>query len=239
MTTATVAGPITPPPKPRPRVDAACALMAADRTPWHMVLYGLTWDDYQRLLAARVAADRRGLRITYDRGTAEIMTVGHRHERWKSFLARLIETAALGFRIPLTGSGAKTLKRPDLDRGMEPDVCYYVRDAKKYAEVRDFDPTTDPPPDLAIEVEDSRTLGDRIDVLGALGVAEVWRYDGDRLRILTRAPAGTYTEVPASLVFPRLTADLLDGYLARIGTTDDTTLCLELLDWARGAAPPA
>jgi len=238
MTTAT----LTPPPKPRtpsPRVEAACALMATDWSPWHMVLYGLTWDDYERLLAARTAADRRAMFITYDQGAAEIMTVGNRHERLKKLLARLVETASMGFRVPLAGSGGTTLKQPDLGRGMEPDECFYVRDALKYSAARDLDLTQDAPPDLAIEIEATRVLGDRLDILSALGVAEVWRYDGDRLRILVRAADGTYAERPAGLAFPLLTADLLTGYLARVGTTDDTTLCLELLDWARQAAPSA
>ena len=76
MTTAT-AGPKSGRPDPTsPAVAAACELMATDWSPWHLVLYGLTWGDYERLLAAREAAGRKRLRITYDRGAAEIMTPG-------------------------------------------------------------------------------------------------------------------------------------------------------------------
>lgn len=258
MTTAIA--PTTPPSRPRapsPRVEAACALMASDWSPWHMILYGLTWDDYQHLLAARAATGRRRLRVTYDRGAAEVMTpgggeagdatpggtaamtVGNRHERWKKLLARLLETAALGLRVPLVGSGNVTLGRADLDRGLEPDECYYIQNAGRVTTIRELDLTTDPPPDLVIEVEASRTVVDRLDLLSALGVPEVWRYDGDRLRFFARSPAGSYAEVSASLAVPLLTPGLLGSYLARAGTTDDTTLCLELLDWARQAAPPS
>jgi Uma2 family endonuclease len=236
--------------------------MTTDWSPWHMVLYGLAWADYERLLAAREAAGRKRLRITYDRGTAEIMTpgggppsptaartnsgregapimtVGNRHERWKKLIARLIEAAALGFRTPLVASGNLTLNRPGLDRGLEPDECYYVRNAARVAAVRELDFRTDPVPDLVVEVEVSRTVLDRLDLYAALGIEEVWRYDGTRFRFLVRSETGGYTETAASLAFPLLTAAGLGGYLARAGTTDDTALCLELMEWARQAASP-
>lgn len=248
------------PDTPSPGVTAACELMATDWSPWHIVLYGLTWADYERLLAAREAAGRRRVRITYDRGVAEIMTpgggpfradvpshpehgvaaamtVGNRHERWKKLIARLLEAAALGFRMPLVACGNITLNRADIDRGLEPDECYYVRNAGRVAAVRELDFRTDPPPDLVVEIEVSRTVLDRLDLYAALGVPEVWRYDGERVRFLLRSEAGVYAEAPASVAFPRLTAAQLGGYLARAGTVDDTTLCLELLEWARQAPP--
>lgn len=260
MTTA-VAEPEAPP-AARRGVDAVCELFETDWSPWHVVLYGLTWDDYERLLAARAEAGRRRVRITYDRGMAEIytpgggspraragagpgeagMTVGNRHERWKKLLARLLETASLGFRTPLVGCGNVTLSRADLDRGLEPDECYYVREAGRMAAVRELNLATDPPPDLVVEVEVSRTVADRLPLYAALRVPEVWRYDGDRLQFLLRADDGTYIPAAASAALPRLTAAVLGGYLARAGTADDTTLCLELLDWVRSlppAAPPA
>jgi Uma2 family endonuclease len=262
MTTAT-AEPMKgrPPDTPSPGVTAACELMATDWSPWHIVLYGLTWADYERLLAARDAAGRRRLRITYDRGTAEIMTpgvipdrtgnptittpggatamtVGNRHERWKKLIARLLEAAALGFRLPLVACGNVTLNRGDLDRGLEPDECYYVRNAARVAEVRELDFRTDPPPDLVVEVEVSRTVLDRLDLYAALGIPEVWRYDGERVRFLVRSAAGVYEEVATGPAFPTLTPALLGEYLARAGTVDDTALCLELMEWARRTAQP-
>lgn len=239
-----------------PGVDAVCGLFETDWSPWHVVLYGLTWADYDRLLDARAAAGRKRVKIVYDRGMAEIytpgggaprpdpadpegaaVTVGNRHERWKTLLARLLEAAALGFRAPLVGCGNVTLSRADLDRGLEPDECYYTRHAAAARAVRELDLRTDPPPDLVVEIEASRTVADRLDLCDSLGVPEVWLYDGDRLRILLRAAGGGYAEAPAGLAFPRLTADLLGGYLARAGTDDDTALCLELFEWVR-ALPP-
>jgi Uma2 family endonuclease len=250
------------PDAPSRGVAAACELMATDWSPWHIVLYGLTWADYERLLAARAAAGRKRVRITYDRGAAEIwtpggrsfrprgqvdldaggtaaMTVGTRHERWKKLIARLIEAAALGFRVPVVACGNVTLGRADLDRGFEPDECYYVRNAARVEAIRELDLRSDPPPDLAVEIEVSRNILDRLDLYGSLGIPEVWRYDGESLRFLTRTADGSYADTPASLAFPQLTAAILGDYLTRAGTVDDTSLCLELMEWARQIAPSA
>lgn len=257
MTTATA----EPPARAgrNPGVDAVCGLFESDWSPWQVVLYGLTWADYDRLLDARAAAGRKRVKIIYDRGMAEIytpgggsprpdpatpseepvVTVGNRHERWNKLLARLLEAAALGFRAPLVGCGNVTLSRADLDRGLEPDECYHARHAAAVRGVRELDLRTDPPPDLVVEIVSTRTVADRLELYAALGVPEVWRYDGDRLRILLRAADGAYVDAPAGLAFPRLTADLLGGYLARAGTVDDTSLCLELLEWARTPPPAA
>ncbi len=239
-----------------PAVTAACDLMESDWSPWHMVLYGLTWDDYERLLEAREAAGRKRLRITYDRGTAElytpggdsvlvedqfattdlngdpVMSIGNRHERWKKLIARLFEAAAMGFRTAVVACGNLTLSRADLDRALEPDECYYVQNAATVSDVRELDFATDPPPDLFIEIEVSRTVMDRLELCGKMKIPEVWRYDGATFRILVRS-GNTYIEALTSLAFPKLTANVLSGYLARQGSVDDTTLCNEILEWAR------
>jgi hypothetical protein len=77
MSTATIDEPCvsSPPRNSYSALDAACELMASDWSPWHLVLSGLTWPDYRRLLDARESAGRRAVRITYARGEAEIMTV--------------------------------------------------------------------------------------------------------------------------------------------------------------------
>ena len=229
-----------------PAVAAACDLMESDWSPWHMVLHGGTWRDYVRMMDARTAAGRDRLRITFDRGTAELhspghdselggdsVSIGNRHERWKKMIARLIEAAAMGFRLPVVACGNLTLDRADLDRGLEPDECYYVQNAARVRSVRELDFATDPPPDLFVEIEVSRTVIDRLELCAALGIPEVWRFDGTTLRFFL-LEGTTFIESKTSLAFPALTSDTLGGLLARIGGEDDTTLCNEIFEWARG-----
>src|SRR2546421_12578758 len=51
---------------------------------------------------------------------------------------------------------------------------------------------TDPPPDLAIEVDVSHSSLDRLGIYAALGVPEVWRLDDDRLSFYVLGGQQTY-----------------------------------------------
>src|SRR5439155_22415191 len=85
-------------------------------------------------------------------------------------------------------SGQLTHKRKDLERGFEPDECYYIQNWRKVAGLREIDFSTDPPPDLTIEVEASRSLLGRLPILAAFQIPEVWRYDGEHLTVLLLQP---------------------------------------------------
>jgi Uma2 family endonuclease len=140
---------------------------------------------------------------------------------------------ALGWRTPLIGVGNVTIHRATVRKGLEPDVCFYVQHAAQVRGVfgRDLDFATDPPPDLAVEVVMTAEMVGKLPVYAALGVPEVWRWDGQALTFL-HLTAGDYAARPASLAFPGLTPDDLARYLRRAGTVDETTLCREALAWA-------
>ncbi|MEM7769647.1 MAG: Uma2 family endonuclease [Cyanobacteria bacterium P01_E01_bin.6] len=67
----------------------------------------------------------------------------------------------------------------------------------------EIDLTTDPPPDLAIEVDNTSSSMNRMDIYAALGVPEVWCYDGERLTIY-RLDNECYRSQEASEVLPLL-----------------------------------
>jgi Uma2 family endonuclease len=209
-----------------------------------MVLTGITWAMYERLLVERDRI-RPGVRLTYDRGRLEIMTVSRIHERWKGVLARLLEMLTLELRIPLVCGGSLTIRREDLARGLEPDECYYIQNALKMVEMRELDFTVDPPFDLVIEVEQSRTIGTRLPVLDELGVREVWLYNGKTLRMLHRQPEGGYHEATTSVALPQLLPADWERFMSRMGELNDTAIVQEFVDWVRKtlisktALPPA
>lgn len=166
-----------------------------------LLLTGVSWDDYERLLIWR-DENRRGVRLTYDRGSLEIMVVGNPHERFRKVLALLVEgwlSETGGQYVP---SGQLTHKRADLERGFEPDECYYIQNWQKAAGVGAIDFATDPPPDLMLEVEVSRSVLGRLPVIADFKVPEVWRYDGEKVTILLRGADGEYHEAAASLAVP-------------------------------------
>jgi len=63
----------------------------------------------------------------------------------------------------------------------------------------------DPPPDLTIEVDVKHSSLNRMSIFSAVGILEVWRYDGEKLTIyLLRGDK--YQESETSSVLPLVTA---------------------------------
>ena len=77
-----------------------------------------------------------------------------------------------------------------LARGLAPDECYYIANAPQVAGRDHIDLRTDPPPDLAIEVDVTSSSLNRMGIYAALAVPEVWRLDGPALTFHVPGPGG-------------------------------------------------
>ena len=135
---------------------------------------------------------------------------------------------------PLKGLGETTWKRSEIQRGIEADQSYYFSPEKLTAarsrgasDVASF-----PNPDLAIEVDLSPSLIDRPSIYAALGVAEVWRFDGETLTIERLGPDGRYEEVAAS-TFLGVRPDEVARWLVAEDTTDEIAWLERLSAWLR------
>lgn len=157
----------------------------------HVVLRGMAWQDYEAMLALR--GDRAGVRMYYLDGEIEIMSPAKTHEGRKTALARLLEMWALETDVDLNGFGSWTLKSEVREAGAEPDECYIVGPADKSA------------PDLAIEVEWSRTTGlAKQEIYRRLGVRELWTLKSDGRLVVRVLEKGQWVERPKSKLFPSL-----------------------------------
>jgi Uma2 family endonuclease len=96
-----------------------------------------------------------------------------------------------------------------------------------------FDPTIDPPPDLAIEVDITRRSVARQPIYAALGVPELWRFDGKKLSVLTLQSDGRYHVQAASLSFPFLPMAELEKFTARLRVENDTAVMRSFQQWVR------
>ena len=191
---------------------------------------GVDWEFYQFLLNRY--RDRRVF-VTYDRGNLEIMSPSRKQERFKKFLARLIEALTEELNIPVSSGGSETFRRADLDRGLEPDECYWIAHEAQALGEKDTDLPQDPPPDLVIEIEISRRLLDRQSIYAALGVPELWRYDGTTFTVLRLEKDGHYAAVDRSPSFPMLPLDEVRQLLTRRATEAETALIREFRSWVR------
>lgn len=208
-----------------------------------MALPGVDWKGY--LAIGRVLADRPGLRLTYDRGVLEIMTISSEHDRIKHLLRRLLEAWTEERDMTLAGYGSMTFKRRKLLRGLEPDECFWIANEPKIRGRDDIDLRVDPPPDLVLEIDVSRSSLNRMSIYGAMGVPEVWRYTKGTLVFRVRQSDGRYADAPASLAVPPLTPADLTPFLAMRGATEENALVRQFRAWIRqrlpagGTAPPA
>jgi Uma2 family endonuclease len=194
------------------------------------VLRDIDWSGY-RSIADSVGESH--VRLTYDRGNLELMTLSHGHERWSGLLGRLIEALTEEFDMPCQSGGSTTLNREDLERGLEPDRCYYLEHGSAVRDKDEIDLTVDPPPDLAIEVDISRSSLSRMNIYASLGVPEVWRFDGETLCVFRLDSKARYVESEESPHFPMLPLAEVQAFLLRRNSMDETRLVKAFRAWVR------
>jgi len=196
----------------------------------HIVLENMTWDFYSRLL------DQIGdqhLFVTYDRGRLEIMSPSRKHDKNGRMLAFIVPFIAERLGLEVDGSGSTTFRREDLERGLEPDECFYVANEPAVRGKEEIDLSIDPPPDLVIEVEISRRLLDRQGIYAAMGVPELWCFDGERLRILTLDQSRHYSDATRSACFSGIQAEELVKIVKLGWTMGQVQWLKEVRAWAQ------
>ncbi len=194
------------------------------------LLDDISFESYEKLLDA---LGERHIPHTYADGVLEFMTLTHEHEWLKKVLGRLIETASLALRVRIKSSGSMTLRRQLKRRGLEPDESYYVANEQLVRHRRRLDLRKDPPPDLAVEVDVTHKVLDRLEAYSKLGVAEVWRYDKSGLRFYRLLPSGDYRSSKTSVAFPQLTSADLNRFLGRLEDTDENAMIWEFSEWLK------
>lgn len=194
-----------------------------------LVIPAVSWVEY---LGFSALLDERHVRVSYDRGELELMTLSFGHEGASRLLNRAVEILSEELEWPLAQGGSTTLRREDVDRGLEPDECYWIAHEPAVRGKPAIDLNVDPPPDLAIEVDISRSSIDRQSIYAALGVPELWRFDGDRVQFLALVRS-VYEPRPTSLAFPSLTADEFNQRLAESATIDTTRWARDFRRWVR------
>jgi Uma2 family endonuclease len=196
-----------------------------------VVLSCVSWETYERLLTDD--EERRVPRMTYDQGVLELVTPSTPHEEDALVFAHLVFIVAANLGIPIRSVGSTTFRRQDLERGFEPDASFYVQNEKRIRGQRDVDLTVDPPPDVVLEMEMSRSALDKLPLFASMGIPEVWRCDGQRVTILI-LEQDRYRESATSLAFPVLSSDILARFLAESRTALSPDWFQAVSDWARG-----
>ncbi|NER21407.1 MAG: Uma2 family endonuclease [Symploca sp. SIO1C2] len=162
-----------------------------------LLMTNVSWQMYQQLLEE--FGEKRGSRINYSRGVLEIMVPLPEHEDDKVIIADLVKVILEELDIEFRSLGSTTFKSEIMKQGIEADDCFYIENEAAVRGKKRIDLTVDPPPDLALEIDiTSRTKFDNYE---ALGVGELWRFNGRQLEI-NQLQAGKYIRVNESPHFP-------------------------------------
>ncbi len=200
------------------------------------ILRDVPWGAY---VAMRDDDSNRHVRMSYFRGNLELMSPKYRHEKYNRRLDRVVTELTATLDIDCLCAGSTTFRREAEAAGIEADTCFYIANEPAIRDKDDIDPAVDPPPDLAIEVNDSSDSEGKLPIYAALRVPEVWRYDvpGGVLWFGRLQADGTYRSITRSEALPLLTPDLVLEALALCKGMSESRWIRSLQEWARGLVP--
>ena len=188
-----------------------------------VILHNVTWRTYNTL---RDVDENRHVRMTYDRGELFLMSPGKLHERISELLAQMVCVWTEEHNIPRQSAGSTTMRSKLVERGFEPDKSFYLQNEQRVRTSDHYDPATDPPPDLTIEVDVASLSSVRMPIYAQFGVPEVWRWVDDRLEI-HRLQTDAYTMVDQSVCLPGFPLDKALKLLDDRHRMDETGLLAE------------
>jgi Uma2 family endonuclease len=195
-----------------------------------VLLQNISWQTFKTMLVEM--GSNRNSRLAYDNGTIEIITPQMPHENSnrviEGFVGVLCEE--LGWEIKRAGS--LTLTRDDLQKGAEPDSSYYIQNEALVRDKENINIAIDPPPDLVLEVEYSRSAIDKLRLCAAMGVPEFWRYNGSVLRVYTLA-GGQYSEVETSPTFAPVLVKEIPRFIQEAKKNGEIATTRDFRAWVR------
>src|SRR2546423_3435772 len=171
------------------------------------------------------AGDGR-IRVTSDAGIMEVSMPSQRHEQAAQLFGLFVTRLAEELEIPYEPLGMTAWKMPGVAKGLEADQCYYIQHHAVAREKEVLDLETDPPPDLAVEVDITSSSLDRMEIYAEMRVPEVWRYDGRALGMYQLQAGGRYQPCDSSRSFPGVRPVDVERFLELGRTTDK-------IHWAR------
>ena len=195
-----------------------------------VVLHNIGWNTYEHLLADH--GDNSAPRLTYDRGELEIMSPSPEHEMFNRRIAQLVLAVAEELNIEAEDLGSTTFRREDLERGFEPDSCFYIQNEEQVRGKDRIDLAVDPPPDLVIEIDITSPSFSKLPIYAQIGVPEVWRYDGERMTILV-LEGSDYAKTAESIVLPPVTSNVLTDFVEKSKSMKRTAWLEVVREWSR------
>jgi len=225
---------------PRPAIARVPDVPVAAPADERIAIRDVSWELYDRLTDE--IGDGQNIRVAYDGRDIEIMTLGPLHEDFKDLLGLFVNLVLLELGVNFRGLGQTTWKRPEVNRGLEADLCFYLDAIKLEAEAhararRSNDVSDYPNPDLAIEIDLSPPTIDRPGIYAALKVPEIWRVMDEAISIEQLRADGTYAAAESSR-FLHVRPDEVIRWLIEEDSRDRGVWTRRLREWVQAELMP-
>lgn len=195
-----------------------------------VLLQNVHWPTYLDLVSAR--GDCPAPKLTYSKGSLEIMSPSAEHEEIKDIAVLIVNVWAEEMEIDIRSFGSATFRREDLAAGFEPDACFYIGSAKSLKGKTAPDIHFDPPPDLIIEVDISSSSLNKLSMFADVGIKEVWRYRSGTLEIF-ELRQDTYAKSEFSPSLPGLESATISKFIDFARSTTRPQWLRQLRELAR------
>lgn len=195
-----------------------------------LLIKDVSWEMYESILDE--FESRRVPRISYSKGMLEIMTPVPEHEDDKVMIGDLVKALLEELDTEFRSLASTTFKNKNMAQAIEADDCFYIQNEAAIRGKKRIDLTIDPPPDLAIEIDlTSRTQFNNYE---ALGVPELWRYNGRKLQINVLQDQ-KYIESNISYNFPQLPplSQIIHNYVEQSKTAGRNATMKAFRNWVR------
>lgn len=180
-----------------------------DGTERRILINNVSWREYEKYL--EIFAERAGWRLAFDEGKLEFIPPTLNHERFSTTFNDFIRAYCMFYDIDLESGGSTTFHSQLLNKGVEPDECFYIQNAKEVqGKVNLKKPY--PVPDIAVEIDIIKESLDKFPIYVALEVRENWVYDAENLSFY-KLDSGNYHQIPHSRALLQLLAKELEASL--------------------------
>ncbi|MEG4320111.1 MULTISPECIES: Uma2 family endonuclease [unclassified Microcoleus] len=196
----------------------------------HLVLHDISWETYEQLL--EIFAERPTPRMTYYNGTLELMVPLPEHERYSWTIGRLIAALSEELGLEIIGLKSSTWRSKPKKAGKEADECFYIQNEAVMRGKLKIDLKTDPPPDLAVEMDLTSSSINQMAVYAELKVPEVWRWKKGKLTVNILTDTG-YVESETSLAFGSFPVKELAGFMQLDSDKGENARIREFREWVR------
>jgi Uma2 family endonuclease len=153
------------------------------------------------------------------------------HENRSDLVGLFICTLAVESGMNLKCMASTTLRREKLQKGAEPDKCYYIQN-EPLVRGRTVDLAKDPPPDLVVEIDITHTDIDKNALYASMGVPEFWRFNGSVLTIY-QLEQDHYCEVEVSPTFTWVPKKVFYHFLKQGKKIGEAQALRELKGWVK------